>query len=532
MDGHGLAMEQDLKAVLQEHRAELLARLDDWLERLELRAGHVSTESQSRPDSVPQEMLDEFKLVVGGPPPELKRNTSNTSDLNVADMPENLGSKRRVSRSSGGLSSYELAKMAHHNIVDTFRKTQTMSSMEMPVKSMRQSCQDHASTIVNSQWFSMFFGMMVVSNSVLIGASLQMQTSQGEAFSAHQPLKILNIIYAALFTVEAVLRFAAQGFWGYVWTGDDWSWNWLDIFVVVSSWVELASGLITQEGDNTLGAANTNLRVFRLLRVGRMVRVIRIVRVVKFFRSLRTFVQSLVGTLKALFWALVLLLLIIYIFAIIFTDTVWSQSVGQRDERLDRYFGTLYVSMVTLFRSISNGIQWDEPADALGSVEGGFFWVQAFHFYIAFCSFAVLNVLTGVFCNSAIRAAEQDHEMRIMTLVQTRKDLREQVNSLFHMMDQEGRGAVTITDLERHWHDEAVMAFFRSMEMEAMDAWTLFSSLDVDGDMSIGVDEFVERCLQLSGPARSTDLFALRQQTEKLAKQLRRIQNDSHSSPR
>ena len=47
--------------------------------------------------------------------------------------------------------------------------------------------------------------------------------------------------------------------------------------------------------------------------------------------------------------------------------------------------------MVTLFRSISNGIQWDEPADALGSVEGGFFWVQAFHFYIAFCSFAVLN---------------------------------------------------------------------------------------------------------------------------------------------
>eukprot|EP00913_Durusdinium_trenchii_P003885 g3594.t1 len=52
-----------------------------------------------------------------------------------------------------------------------------------------------------------------------------------------------------------------------------------------------------------------------------------------------------------------------------------------------------------------------------------------------------------------------------------------------------------------------------------MDAWTLFVTLDVDGDHTVGVDEFVERCLQLHGPAKSTDLFALRQQTEKLIKQ-------------
>lgn len=57
--------------------------------------------------------------------------------------------------------------------------------------------------------------------------------------------------------------------------------------------------------------------------------------------------------------------------------------------------------------------------------------MQIFHWYIAFCSFAVLNVMTGaprpqllgfetvweVFCHSAISAAEQDH----LKLIENRK---------------------------------------------------------------------------------------------------------------
>ena len=53
-------------------------------------------------------------------------------------------------------------------------------------------------------------------------------------------------------------------------------------------------------------------RLIRLLRVGRLFRVVRIIRVVRLFRSLRTLVQSLVGTLKTLFWALLLLFLIMH----------------------------------------------------------------------------------------------------------------------------------------------------------------------------------------------------------------------------
>lgn len=94
--------------------------------------------------------------------------------------------------------------------------------------------------------------------------------------------------------------------------------------------------------------------------------------------------------------------------------------------------------------------------------------------------------MTGVFCNSAIKAAERDHEMQIMSLVQTRRELREQVEFLFKKLDPHGRGKVTIADFESKFGDETVMAFFESMEISAMDAWTLFLTLDIDGDHTVG----------------------------------------------
>ena len=45
----------------------------------------------------------------------------------------------------------------------------------------------------------------------------------------------------------------------------------------------------------------------------------------------------------------------------------------------------------------------------------------------------------------------------------------------------------------------AVRAFFEFLEMGAVDAWTLFASLDADGDHVISLNDFVERCTQLLG---------------------------------
>jgi len=142
--------------------------------------------------------------------------------------------------------------------------------------------------------------------------------------------------------------------------------------------------------------------------------------------------------------------------------------------------------------------------------------VQLFHLYIAFCGLAVLNVITGVFVNSAIKTREKDHE----TLMQNMYKLKDLVGDLWKKLDKTGSGKITITEFENMLEEEDMRAFFGEIEMNAIDAWTLFDSLDADGDHVISFEEFKERCLQLHGPARSVDLFALKQQNNKLWEEL------------
>ena len=121
---------------------------------------------------------------------------------------------------------------------------------------------------------------------------------------------------------------------------------------------------------------------------------------VKFFRSLRTLVHSLVGTLRSLVWAMILLGLIIYIWGILLTDAVLDAVIeaeameiplpqNRSGETVAEYFGTLYHSTVTLFRTISNGVTWKNPDDLLvGMNSFGEFWAIIYRFYIAFCNLA------------------------------------------------------------------------------------------------------------------------------------------------
>ena len=68
------------------------------------------------------------------------------------------------------------------------------------------------------------------------------------------------------------------------------------------------------------------------------------------------------------------------------------------------------------------------------------------------------QVMTGVFCNSAIKAAENDHDLAVQSLVQMRKELKDQVMNLFDTIDERGLGQLTISEFERHFADDAVKA--------------------------------------------------------------------------
>lgn len=108
--------------------------------------------------------------------------------------------------------------------------------------------------------------------------------------------------------------------------------------------------------------------------------------------------------------------------------------------------------------------------------------------------------------------------------MQNHREFRQLAHDLFSRMDSSGLGRITISEFERLFDDDAMKAFLETAEINAVDAWTLFASLDVDGDYIISVDEFTERCMQLHGPARAVDVFGLQRHQMKYRDQLSELE--------
>ena len=77
----------------------------------------------------------------------------------------------------------------------------------------------------------------------------------------------------------------------------------------------------------------------------------------------------------------------------------------------------------------------------------------------------MLNVMTGVFVNSAIKTREKDHE----TLMQNGVRLKDLVAKLWSKIDATGLGQITISEFETMFEDEAMQAFFEAIEIKAVD---------------------------------------------------------------
>eukprot|EP00438_Fugacium_kawagutii_P028214 Skav200383 [mRNA] locus=scaffold2518:413221:416712:- [translate_table: standard] len=438
----------DMDAMLRSHRDELMSFVDGWLRRFQDMEGQRFREPRVVPEVPGCGARHWQRPGVPKPrevdPPELRVEPREEVTSAEAE-PIRIASK--ASRRADRMDSYALATYADKAVSEEFNRVASKSESGKSSRSMGFSpsfqkirrMQKKLAHVMNSQLSTSFWTMLILTNSIYLGVHVEI-TAMNPEISQIPAFFYIHLAYAIIFTVEVLLRaFAAGSLCEYLWASKPWAWNWLDVFVVVSSWAEMVVGFANGDGR----AANTNLRIMRIMRIGRLARVVRVVRVVRLFRALRTLVASLMGTLKSLFWSFLLLGLVIYIFGILFTDVLLDFREGQSAsgtgdgstaelDHMKRYFGNLGTSSATLFRAISDGISWQAAADSLKPA--------------------------GVFCNSAIKAAENDTELLVQSTVQMRKELRAHVVNLFHDIDARGLGRVTITDFEKAFDTDTMQA--------------------------------------------------------------------------
>eukprot|EP00928_Gymnodinium_smaydae_P056189 TRINITY_DN3960_c0_g5_i1.p1 TRINITY_DN3960_c0_g5~~TRINITY_DN3960_c0_g5_i1.p1 ORF type:complete len:486 (+),score=44.95 TRINITY_DN3960_c0_g5_i1:48-1505(+) len=281
--------------------------------------------------------------------------------------------------------------------------------------------------IVDHYYFDTFFAFTIVANSVIIGWETEWKTRNNDD---HQVAVVLGHICSLIFLVELVLRVCASKLKFFF--GENRSWNLFDVGLVSLS----VFSFILQ---NVIGG-ETN-RVGSVLKTLKMLRIIRLFRVFRFSRELSLLALMIIDSLKALVWALVMLAIILYTFAICFTQIAADRlkelaiepDVNVNTLGASKYFGGLMQTIYTLVMSMMDGISWGEVSDVLITVSP--FAVSLFFFYIAFTKLAVLNIVTGVFVENAVQMARTQRDYLMQQEISMREKYVVEMRSSCYLIE-------------------------------------------------------------------------------------------------
>ena len=150
-------------------------------------------------------------------------------------------------------------------------------------------------TFVSYPWFGHFITFVIVLNTIVMG----MERFPSDVAYVHA-LETANLVFTIIFAVEMVLKLVGLGLRGYV---SD-AFNIFDGVVVVISLVDLIMTALSVGSGSGLGV----LRSFRLLRVFKLARS---------WKDLQTLLNTILLSLKDVSNATILLVLIMFIFALV-----------------------------------------------------------------------------------------------------------------------------------------------------------------------------------------------------------------------
>lgn len=370
----------------------------------------------------------------------------------------------------------------------------------------------------SSRAYEIGSGLLIAFNAAALGWEVQWASehARDEALknstetSSSPFFDVLSALFTFAFTIELGLRWVAEGFFDFFRT-DELGWCVLDIVVVGVGLLELVSSVVFQ-GNMPLAHEITLLRILRIMRV---VKVLRIIRVVRFFRELRMMIFSIMSSLKSVMWVVLVLSMLFFCFGIALTSgtmdfllehTTQGHNAWQDPVHADlvNSFGTLDQSFLSLLMAMSGGNDWSLYYQALKPLQ--FSYRVLFLLFITFSIFAVVNIVTGVFVQSALENDKHDREIVVHEELESKKEYCEAMRQFFEEIDEDGTGTIGFEEFLGKLDDERVVAYFNALKLDVSDASMLFNLLDFDQSGEIHIDEFLLGCYKLQGESRNLDM--------------------------
>merc|ERR1712206_1292 len=179
-------------------------------------------------------------------------------------------------------------------------------------------------------------------------------------------------------------------------------------------------------------------------------------------------VLGIINCAIPLFWAILLLLLIMYACGVFFMSCIVShlQSVTPTEmasnedtstlvTNLGTHYGTMYKAMCRLFEGISGGNDWANLAADLKSIDEGYY--LCFALYIVFITLGVLNIVTGFFVDGTMQASMSNRTELVQEAQQRKTEQIQLIGELFEQLDTDQAGMLSRQELEASLNNSALL---------------------------------------------------------------------------
>jgi hypothetical protein len=337
---------------------------------------------------------------------------------------------------------------------------------------------------------------------------------------------VLDNFYISFYFLELICRLYVYR--AYFFTGPASKWNIFDLVLVIAGVYDFIQSFTPIK----FGAGGLGVTWLRLLRLLKMTKMLRVVRVMRFFKVLRMMVMAIIGSMATLFWSILMMVIMLYMFGLCFIQAVAgyvAENHGHIPEEIydgiTTYYSSVPQAVVTLYMAVTGGADW-EPLAAPVQATGIIFY-SLFLFYIAFASFAVLNVLTGMFVDTAMKVSGQDDELVLVERAELpeveafRTFWREYYRP---SSTDEGVGpdkllipGNTLAKFSIHG-EPALLNFFSALDISAEEGLHIHERLETDGE-DVTVEVFVQTCLQARNSSYQMDV--IHNETKKLVKEFK-----------
>jgi len=378
-----------------------------------------------------------------------------------------------------------------------------------------------AATILESKWFEMCMGLIIVFNLACMvweadwgarcRAEARIREDQSEVDDdkcVSNAFTAINVLFVFLYAVEAFIRMYTYRcvFWHN-------HWNLIDVTIVATGIVDVILDFAASSNPQRL-----------LLKLFRVTRLFRAVRLLTFCPELYRFVQLFLGSLKPLFWGFVLIIFMIMFWSVISVEFINPQlgqlHFGDDEEACQRSFSTVWHTTIFFFQTLVVGDDWGTCINPM-VVEMPTTLI-VFVLAVVTVQLGFMNLILSTIVDSASAAREHDHQQRAKEKQKMERGRLEKLRSLFEQIDHNRNGCITIDELVDSFESETeVRDYLQGLNISQEDLRSIFDLMDVDRSGDLSYDEFVNAFVKAQSQDARIHMMTVKLQGSQLLREVR-----------